>query len=346
MGGVVTNLRVLQSPVTGVQRYTQELLQRLPGSVETVQPPIAAQGLSGHLWEQAVLPLTLGRRLLFSPANTGPLAVERQVVAIHDVAALDHPEWLNPTFAAWYRFLTPRLANRVRRVIVVSEFSKRRLCEAAGVDPGKVRVVPHGVDPRFHPTNGRDSARVREALELPAAPYLLTVGSLEPRKNLARLLAAWARVQASLPAQPWLVIVGAKGSARVFKQLDLDPLPPRVILTGHLSDELLPSVYAQAHAFVYVSLYEGFGLPPLEAMASGVPVIAADSTSLPEVVGDAALMVDPRDVASIAGAIERVCADEELRRLLVAKGLARAATFSWTTAATTTWEILQEAMTE
>ena len=338
------NTRILSYPITGVQRYLLELLGRIPSdNVRQIAPRYLLSGGRAHLWEQTVLPLRTRGHLLWSPSNTGPLTVSRQVVTIHDVVPMDHPEWLNPRFAAWYRFLTPTLARRVARVITDSEFTKSRLLEMTGVGEDKVVVVPLGVDARFGPQSGEDVESAIQQLELPTNRYVLSLGSLEPRKNLGRLLRAWEVIYRSLPEDVWLVVSGAKGKSLVFQDVpELEALPPRVFLTGRVPDELLPFLYAGAMAFTYLSVYEGFGLPPLEAMASGAPTLVGNRASLPEVVGDAAVQVDPYDVEAIADGLSRLTTDDSLRMVLRQKGLERAALFNWDKAAEQTWRVLTE----
>jgi glycosyltransferase involved in cell wall biosynthesis len=163
---------------------------------------------------------------------------------------------------------------------------------------------------------------------------------LEPRKNLTRLLAAWQRIQPRLDGLS-LVLVGAKG--HVFRDAGLAAPPPGVHLTSYLGDDVLPAVYGGAEAFVYPSVYEGFGLPLLEAMASGTPVVTSNVTALREVAGEAAFTVDPLDIESIAHGIERVATDAGLRTALSQKGLERARRFTWERAATETWQVLEAA---
>ena len=336
------NTRVLHSPLTGVQRYVLALSRRFGDHVETVIPRRHLSGIKGHAWEQFVLPTKVGGRLLFSPAITGPLAVTNQVVTIHDVVPLDHPEWLNREFAAWYRFLIPRLANRVARVITISEFSKQRLLAHTGLDEDRVTVIPNGVDNRFAPMAETECSEKLAGLALPCRHYVLCVGSLEPRKNLARLLEAWSRIQPDVPGDVWLVLAGQKGSERVFAdRAGLARLPPRVHLTGHVPDDVLPALYAGARAFAYPSVYEGFGLPSLEAMAAGVPVLTGNQASLPEVVGEAGVMVDPYDVDALADGLLRLLDEPELRARLRQEGLERASQFTWDAAAEKTWAVLQ-----
>jgi glycosyltransferase involved in cell wall biosynthesis len=345
-GSIVINARVMSAPMTGVQRYVQEILAAMGERVAEVQPRRACRGIAGHAWEQGVLPLRTGGRLLWSPSNTGPLAVARQVVTVHDAVPLDHPEWLNPRFAAWYRFLLPRLVRRARRVIAISAFTRRRLIERTGVDPARVAVIHHGVGQRFRPQPDDAIAAMRRAVGVPAGRYLLSLGSLEPRKNLGGLLAAWGAVAAAAPADLCLVVAGARGAGQIFRQPPAPQATPRVHFSGRVEDRWLPALYSGAVAFCYPSLYEGFGWPPLEAMACGTPVLASQGTAFPEVLGDAALLVDPHDPCAIADTLRRVIASRALREDLRGRGMERAAGFRWADAAAATWALLSSAATE
>lgn len=364
---ILVNGRFVTQRCTGVQRYAFEVTRRLPGSIRVVAPrqvtsgyellssftvvdPLgrfAQGGGSGHLWEQLALPRWLSRGdVLWSPCGTGPLTVQNQIVTIHDVAYLEHPEWFNRWFARWYRFLVPRLVHKVWRIIAVSEFTKVRLVEMTRVSPEKIVVIPNGVDVRFQPKAPEEVARTRDALGIPSSNYVLCLGSLEPRKNLHRLLKAWGNIYHKLPNDVWLVLAGAKGKALVFQNISFDKLPPRVYLTGYVPDEYLPALYSGALAFVYVSLYEGFGLPPLEAMACGTPVVTSNITSLPEVVGNAAILVNPYHVKNIADGIYELIRNDALREELKSKGLERAKQFTWDRTAALTWEVLKAVMEE
>lgn len=340
---ITVNTRILGTHLTGVQRYTLELLSRFKGNLQEIKPVRPLHGIRGHAWEQVILPTKLHGGLLWSPSNTGPLAVERQVVTIQDVSPMDHPQWMNPRFAAWYRFLTPRLARRVRSILTISEFTKQRIVAHCPESESKIHVVHLGVDARFHPIDEDVIKQARERLAIPSPHYLVALGSLEPRKNLSRLLQAWAAIQARIPGDVWLVIAGAQGRRLVFGDVSFENLPPRVHLTGHVPDELLPALYSGAIAAPYLSLYEGFGLPPLEAMACGTPPLTGNLASLPEVVGDAGVMLDPYDVDAIADGLLRLVEDSTLRAELSRKGLERVKQFSWEKTAELTWPVLKEA---
>jgi glycosyltransferase involved in cell wall biosynthesis len=282
--------------------------------------------------------------MLWSPTASGPLAVKNQIVTIHDIAYIEHPEWFNHWYAKWYQFVIPRLALRVKKIITVSEFSKTRLIEMTKISPDKIVVIPNGIDERFKPCSTSEVDNTRKALGIPSLYYILSLCSLEPRKNIYRLLRAWQDVHKNLPEDIWLVLAGAKGHMLVFKNLSFNKLPPRVHFTGYVSDKFLPSLYSGAIAFVYVSLYEGFGLPPLEAMACGTPVLTSNVTSLPEVVNDAALMVNPYDTEAIGCGIVRLVENVDLRKELIGKALKRAKNFTWDITAELTQKVLKEAM--
>lgn len=337
---IAVNARFLNQRVTGVQRYAREILKRLP-ELEPIAPSERWNGPKGQLWEQAILPGKVGNRLLWSPCNVGPWAVKRQVVTIHDCAFHDVPNAVSRGFRLWYSWLLRRLGRRVRRILTVSEFSRQRLINYLQVDPNQVVAIPNGVDERFNPAAIENVPVMRTRLGLPER-YVLFVGSLDPRKNLLGLLKAWDQISAKLDCP--LVICGA--TSHVFRSAGIDKLPERVVLSGYVPDEELPALYAGAELFVYPSLYEGFGLPVIEAMACGTPVVCSSTTSLGEVAGNAACLVDPADCDSIADGIMHATEDAELRRDLRARGFERAAEFSWDRTARETWnELLAAAIT-
>lgn len=342
MAAIALNARFYAHQPTGMQRYGIEMANRLAHGLDVLRPYASLRGATGHLWEQAFLPAASGNRLLWSPNNTGPLAVARQICTMHDIIPVEHPEWFNARFAAWYQWLLPKLTQRVRHLIAVSEFTKQRLVERFGIRPEKITVVWNGVDEQFRPRSADEIAAVREALGIRGTRYLLSLGSLEPRKNLRRLLAAWGKLRPELPQDVSLVVVGAKGAPKVFRDASIDTIPDGVHFTGYAPQECLPALYSGALALVYPSLYEGFGLPPLEAMACGTPVITSNTTSLPEITGGAALLIDPRSEDAIADAILRLVADQSLRDSLSARSLVHASKLTWDQSASQTWKVLEE----
>lgn len=339
---VVMNADIFLAPLTGVPRYVREISPLLETWVEPLVPRLPTRRTRGLrlLWEQLRLPHRLAGRLLWSPAGTGPLSVRRQVVTIHDLAILDHPQWFNPRLVRWHRYLLPRLLPKVSHVIAVSEFTRSRVLALTRTAPERVTTVLHGIAARFAPQTGEAIRRVRQALQLPERPYLLFLGTLEPRKNLTGLLAAWAAARAAAP-QTVLVVAGQEGRRSVFARHGIPPSPEAAIFLGRVPDEHLPGLYAGALAVAYLSLYEGFGFPPLEAMRCGAPVIASKTTAVGEVVGAAALTVCPDDTAAVARGLRQILTDQELRRRLMAAGLQHASCFTWDRAAAATREILQ-----
>lgn len=341
--GIVVNMRTMTAGLSGVQRYANEMSARLQDKIERIAPGRPLQGIKGHLWEQCSLPWQMRSRLLWSPANTGPLLCEYQVLTVHDLATLDHPEWFASKFSAWYRFLLPRLVRSVRRVVAVSEFTKRRLIDIAGVDQAKITVIPNGVDQCFHPCAANAINDLRKRLKIPSERYVLSLGTVEPRKNLPGQLDAWSRCVGRLPADTWLVVAGRAGQRRVFSKVNMERVPPRVHFTGFVPDADLPTLYSGALALLYPSIYEGFGLPALESMASGTVPIVSNSTALPEVVAECGLTVDPSDSESIAAAITSLVTNPLMHRDLRERGIRRAHSFSWEKTATMTWEVLSQA---
>jgi glycosyltransferase involved in cell wall biosynthesis len=335
--GILVNARSMRKNVAGIPRYVSEVTSRL-NAASVVQNTM--RGIGGHLWEQAALPIHCRKSLLFSPANIGPVAVSNQVVTIHDIVPVDLPEFLNWKFAAWYKLVLPKLVKRVRHIIAISEFTKSRLIDAFDVSPDKISVVMNGVCPRFKPASPQQILTAIHALDLPTRKYILSLGSLEPRKNLTRVFDAWIRALPNLPEDVWLVVAGKKGNPDVFRSAGLEQLPPRVHMTGYVEDEVLPVLISGAMAFIYMSIYEGFGLPPLEAMASGVPVVVSDKTAIPEVVGDSGLYADPFNCDDIAHQLVRIATDDNLRDKMKWSGLDRAKLFSWDKCATQTQHIL------
>jgi len=339
---IKVNGRFCSHRPTGMQRYALEVSARCPSQPHIVRPRRGLKGALGHAWEQMYLPLATGRDLLWSPNNTGPLAVRRQVCTIHDLIPLDHPEWFSPNFVSLYRWLLPRLATKLRRIIAISEFTKLRIMELLGVNGQLISVIPNGVDTAFCPQSSEPIALVRQKLGLGSRPYALCVGSLEPRKNVKTLLRAWTLLPAALQSEVQLVLAGPKGNLGVFRDAGIGELPKDVLLTGYVPQEDLPALYAGAAAFVYPSLYEGFGLPPLEAMACGTPVVTSSTSSIPEVVGDAAVTVNPESAEEIAYGIEQILTKESLRRRLAQRGLERAQALTWDRTAQLTWHLLAQ----
>ncbi len=286
-------------------------------------------------WEQALQPLALRRAqidLLHALAFAGPRFISIPWLAtIYDVSFMRYPE----SFPRWNRmYLTWAVRDAVQRadgLIAISESTKRDLIEWFGAAPERIRVIYCGKDAAFVPTTDRAALDAwRQARGVPDK-MILFVGTIEPRKNIARLIRAFARAKRAARLPHVLVLIGARGwqYAEVDATLAQENLTNAVRFIGYVPQAELPRWYQAADLFVYPSLYEGFGMPPLDAMASGVPVVTSNVASLPEVVGDAALQVSPTDDAALADAIVRALTDEALRAQMIARGLTQAAQFSW-----------------
>jgi glycosyltransferase involved in cell wall biosynthesis len=310
----------IRTETGGVERVAREMARRLPalrpGRYGVIAPRRRLAHRAGHAWEQLALPpVARHAELIYCPANLAPLPSRRTVVVIHDVAALAHPEWYGRAYVAWQRLVLPRIARRARRVMTVSEFSKDEIAERLGVPGEKITVVPNGVSEAFSPEV--DPQPAKHALGL-RRPYVLTVSTRIARKNLGTL----ARAARALEERG-IELVSA-GSGRAYMRSG-EPALGRAL--GYVPEELLPSLYVGAEALAMPSVYEGFGLPVLEAMASGTPVVAADRAALPEVCGGAAILAHPDDPDAFADALLRATGPE--RERLVAAGRERASQFTW-----------------
>jgi glycosyltransferase involved in cell wall biosynthesis len=298
-----------------------------------------------RLWHKARLPLPVevwtGRVDLFHAMNFAlppTLPGTRTAVTLYDLSFEQAPDTTVPAMRAYLQRVVRRSAQRADTIIAISEATRRDVVELYGVEPDKVAVLYPGVEARFRPVD--DPAQleaVRRKYHIGGGPFVLTVGTLQPRKNHKRLIQALA----GLDATARLVIAGGPGWAydEVHAEVGRLSLDERVIFAGYVDDADLPALYSAAWVFAYPALYEGFGLPALEAMACATPVVASDVSSLPEVVGEAGLMVNPTDVDALAAALARLLDDDDLRRELIARGLERAATFTWERSARGLWAV-------
>jgi glycosyltransferase involved in cell wall biosynthesis len=261
----------------------------------------------------------------------------KYVVTIHDVIPLILPRTFTARHRAVVRLALARVRRRADRVIVPSHAVKQDVVQHLGLAEDLVTVTHHGCEPRFHPRADPEALRAARARYGLPSRYVLAVGTLEPRKNLTTLLQAFARLREDGAVDPGLrlVLAGARGwlDEPIFRTVRSFGLEEVVCFPGFVDDDDLPELYRGAELFVFPSLYEGFGLPPLEAMACGVPVVTSNTSSMPEVAGGAAMLVDPLDVGGMAAAIARVLREERLRARLRAAGVARARQFSWETSA-------------
>jgi glycosyltransferase involved in cell wall biosynthesis len=352
----------------GINGYIYQLLKRLPAVGGDETPLLqyraylhdarfeASPGLSVSrsrwdtggpwrriAWEQSRLAaVSRSLDLLHGLAFATPLACAcPSVVTVHDLSFLRFPNAFRRFNRSYLSFITRISTRKATRVIAVSESTRQDIITFFGVPGERVAVVPNGVAEEFHPADPAEVAEFRGNKGLPEH-FILFLGTLEPRKNIIRLLEAYALWLRKLPAgvngAPTLVIAGAKGwfYETIFTRVNDLGLTDRVIFPGFVPTEELPWWYRAAELFIYPSLFEGFGLPVLEAMACGTPTITSNASSLPEVAGDAALLIDPADTEGLAGAMAYVLAEPEMAAKMRAAGLRQAARFSWASTAAQT----------
>lgn len=310
-----------------------------PSVLPTINPRVRIP------WEQLVAPLLLratGADLYHGMHTAMPLfGTIPAVVTVHDLAPISFPQTFrrhNRAYLIWANQVT---ARRARHILAVSEFTKNELVRLLSVPPDRITVTHNACDPRFRPPTPDEIAAFRVRHGLPER-FILYVGTLEPRKNLPTLLEAYARIAQSSDVP--LIIGGGKGWLYdpIFARLEQLGLRDRVHFPGFLAAAELPLWYAAASVFVFPSRWEGFGIPPLEAMACGTPVISSNSSSLPEVVGDAGLLIDPDDIDGWAEAILRVLRDNDLSDELRTRGIRQAQRFSWQATAEKTLRVYEQ----
>jgi glycosyltransferase involved in cell wall biosynthesis len=301
-----------------------------------------------RLWTHVRLSWEMARRppdVLFVPAHVLPLVhPKRSAVTVHDLGFAAHPE-AHTRFQRWYLGWSTRFnARSAARVVADSQATRGDLERLYGIPPERIAVAYPGRDETLGPvTEPAELGAMREQLGL-RGPYLLYVGTLQPRKNLSRLVEAFAMAAGGLDPAMHLVLAGRQGwlSEPILTQIRVSGLQGRVLLPGYMPAQHLAALYSAATAFVYPSLYEGFGLPVLEAMACGTPVLCSDSSSLPEVAGDAALLVDPTDTAAMASALIQIAENGGLRQILVKRGFRQVQQFSWQRCAREVLAVLEE----
>ena len=350
---LVVNARFLTQKITGTQRFASNIARELkrlqPETIFLAPPAIDNRQLAAELeariigtrsyriyqrlnlpanlfWEQIDLPLYLSRHgnpCLLNLVNLAPYFYKNNVITIHDLAFKLYPEFFSRKFSTLYNLFVPRLARRARHIITVSQHSKTDICQNLKIPQDKVSVA-------------YNAANLEPSLNRPNPypwPYMLTVGALEPRKNIPRLIAAFLQ----LPNKNLRLVIVGKSDPRVFNKIpnfertdkQQTSEMKRVIFTGYLEDQALATLYIHAVCFCYPSLYEGFGLPPLEAQAHGCPIIVSKSSSLPEVFGSSALYCNPEDINDIAQKLRIMADDKALRLRLKLAGLENSRRFSW-----------------
>lgn len=311
----------------------------LPPGVRFVSTPLTDRWLH-RIWYRARLPLPAellaGRADLYHATDflLPPMLARRTVLTVHDLTFERDPGSAAPTLLRFLQRVVPASARRASHVVADSHATARDLTELYGVPASRITVIHSGVDARFRPCVDpaeavAESAALRAKYGIGSAPFVLTVGTLQRRKNHLGLVRAFARLAARTDLD--LVISGGKGWLydEVLAEVRALGLERRVRFTGFTAEQDLPALYRAARVFAFPSFYEGFGLPLLEAMASGVPVVSSDASSLPEVAGDVALLANPRDGDAIAAALQRALDDEPWRASAIVRGIARAKEFTW-----------------
>lgn len=345
MTAVSVNARFLTQPLSGVQRYAIEILTALdrllpddhpaipafhPGPLLAAPPPwrilrpTPLDGPRGHLWEQFTLARAAHGTRLLSLCGSGPLLHRDQVLVIHDANVWDAPDSFSRLYRGFHATMRPRLAARVRTTATVSQAAATALAPRLGLPVGRLAVIPNAAG---HLAATPPDLSVLSRHGLAPGGFFLAIGNQSPNKNLARLVAAHADARALRPGLPPLAVAGGAAPG-----LNAAPLAPRpgLVLLGRVTDGELRALYDEARAFHWPSLSEGFGIPPLEAMQHGLPVLSSQSPAMPEVLGDAPLYFDPRDRQDMTRAIlgfDGLGAAD--RAAMVARGFARAAAWSW-----------------
>ncbi|KAA8783363.1 glycosyltransferase family 4 protein [Paenibacillus amylolyticus] len=356
MNTIYINARFLTQTVTGVQRYAIELVKEIdnlidagevdgtkvefcllsPANVVThlelkhIRHRIVGR-LKGHVWEQLELPLYAKKGLLINLCNTGPAFKRNQVVTIHDASVFSYPKAFSFAFRSWYQFLTVRLGKISKKVITVSNFSKGELIQHCKIAAQKVSVTHLGID-HIHHRQAAQGTLEKYGIK---SPYVLAVSTMNPYKNFKLILDILPEVKAQNLS---VVIVGSKNS-KVFSNHAVND-SEGVNWVGYVTDEELKALYEHATGFIFPSLYEGFGLPPLEAMALGCPVIVSSRGSIPEVCGEAGLYFDPHHPQEAASRLVEMMSDPELGQRMSIQGKEHSAFFSWNKCAKDTVSII------
>lgn len=350
----VVNGRFLTQKATGVHRYAFEICNKLhemgvdfhvaiPNKINSDYKfsfnTVKCGSLKTHLWEQISLPKYLkriGKPLLISFTGGGVLNYDNQIMTIHDVSHERYPEWFAKNYYRYYHYLMPRTARKSHAVLTVSEFSKSEIINTFGLDKDKIYIVHSNVPFHSKPTREEILNYKPDTDE----KYIIAVSNMDPRKNFLRLAEAFSKIEdKSLK----LYIIGMQTKA--FNTPDLQKLiGENIVLPGYIDDTALQKMYQNAILSVYPSLYEGFGLPPLESMTYGCPAIVSDIPALREISGDAALYVNPYDVKDMTQKINLLIKDERIRKQLQSRGLEQIKKYSWDKSAKQVYELAEKFM--
>lgn len=345
----VVNGRFLTQKPTGVHRFAFEMCNKLhelevdfyvavPKEINLDYKfnfkTVVCGSMDSHLWEQISLPRYLkqqGNPLLVSFSGCGPLNYSNQIITIHDVSHERHPEWFSKNYCRFYGYMMPRIGKKAHAIITVSEFSKREIEETLQIVAEKIYVINCSI-PSYHKVDNILNEPTKDA-----ESYIVSVSSMDPRKNFIRLVEAFSNIE---DKSIKLYIVGMQFKA--FNTPDMQKLiSENVILTGYLDDESLQKMYKNALFSVYPSLYEGFGIPPLESMSYGCPVIVSDIPALREINEDAALYTNPLNVADMSSKMDLLIRDIQLRKTLSEKGRLQVQKYSWDKSAQQVLELVK-----
>lgn len=354
---IYINGRFLTQPSTGVQRYAREIVANFdfllenselahevrirclvprgtPCNISWKNITFEEVGIThGNLWEQVDLPLYLKGRFLFSPANTGPISYQNQAVTFHDASVFAIPHAYSFWFRLKYKLIFRSLARLAKVIFTDSNFSQTELSRYLKQPSERFKVIYLAGD---HIDRIPPDTRILSKHNLLKDSYVFMVGSQSPHKNLATVRDAVELINSDIK----VIFAGGQDQKVFINETVYDDTPENIIILGYITDEELKALYLNALGFIFPSYYEGFGLPILEAMHCGCPVICARATSLPEIAGEAALFFDPMNAGEIAKAIDRIFSDEQLRNDIIQKGYQRAREFDWQTTAYNTLEEL------
>lgn len=364
MKKIAINGRFLTQPTTGVQRYAIELVKAIDkllnenlinnqkDSFVLFVPPGEKKELSlkyisisqighlnGHFWEQIELPRYLKGRLLLSLCNTGPLIVKNQIATIHDAAVFAVPSVYSFVFRNWYQTMMKKLAKGAKKIVTDSSFSKSSIMKYCNIMDSKIKVIYNGKE---HIVSVEPDDTIMQKIS--NKPFVLAVSSITRNKNFHSIIKALELLNEK---ELQLVVVGSVNSKVFAKGMEFfnnnNIIYENIRFLGHINDKELKALYENALCLLYPSFYEGFGFPPLEAMACGCPVIASNAASLPEVCGSAVIYCNPYDPSDIAEKIKEVMANDSLRKELRQKGLLQAQNFNWEKCALEYIEVVKEA---
>lgn len=344
---IFINSRFLTQPTTGVQRYAIELsirLKQIDPSIQFICPEnvlhndifekLGAKIIgtkTGHLWEQIDLPRFLkknGNPILINLCNTAPAFYKNKISVLHDIIYKLYPQSCSLLFRLWYLMLIPRVVKTSLKLITVSEFSREEISNNFGYPKDKISIVYNAVNKNFHSIGKKENT----------TPYLLAVSSITYHKNYDRMVKAFIQLYNSGNININLFVIGGTSNSFAKQNYDVSNIP--IYFQGRVSDEKLIELYQNAEAFVFPSLYEGFGIPPLEAQACGCPVISSNTAAMPEILGDSVIYFDPENIDDIQNAMYSIINNIQLKESLIKKGHENVSRFSWNESAQKLYQII------